>query len=74
VRTARAERLRQALRNNTPPASLPPSEATIVTWFEDHWKRRNCRSPSALPSSNQAARSPFGYRAFIAYQEGRYER
>src|SRR6202795_1103095 len=32
VRTARAERLRQALRNNTPPASLPPSEATIQPW------------------------------------------
>lgn len=32
VRTARIERLRQALRNNTPPASLPPSEATIEPW------------------------------------------
>jgi malate synthase len=32
VRTARAERLHQALRNNTPPASLPRSEATIQSW------------------------------------------
>src|ERR1700693_515242 len=32
VRTARGERLRQALRNNLPPASLPPSEATIQPW------------------------------------------
>src|SRR3984893_3190897 len=32
VRGARAERLRQALRNNAPPASLPPSEATIQPW------------------------------------------
>ncbi|HLW72325.1 MAG TPA: hypothetical protein VKS22_17100 [Candidatus Binataceae bacterium] len=32
VRIARAERLRQALQNNTPPASLPPSEATIERW------------------------------------------
>jgi malate synthase len=32
VRTARVERLHQALRNNTPPASLPPSEATIQSW------------------------------------------
>jgi malate synthase len=32
VRTARTERLRQALRNNTPPRSLPPSEATTQAW------------------------------------------
>src|SRR5450631_1501307 len=32
VRTARAERLHQALRNHTPPGSLPPSEATIQSW------------------------------------------
>jgi len=32
VRAARAERLRRALQNNTPPASLPPSEATIQPW------------------------------------------
>jgi malate synthase len=32
VRTVRAERLHQALRNNLPPASLPPSEATIEPW------------------------------------------
>jgi malate synthase len=32
VRATRAERLRQALRNNMPPASLPPSEATIEPW------------------------------------------
>src|ERR1700687_3236289 len=32
VRTTREKRLRQALQNNTPPASLPPSEATIEPW------------------------------------------
>jgi malate synthase len=32
VRVARAERLRQALRNNTPPAPLQPGEATIQPW------------------------------------------
>jgi malate synthase len=32
VRIARAERLRQALRNHTPPKSLPPSEATTKDW------------------------------------------
>ena len=32
VRTARAERLRQALRDNAPPTSLPPSEATLEPW------------------------------------------
>src|SRR5260370_29536814 len=32
ARAARAERLRQALQNNAPPASLPPSEATIQPW------------------------------------------
>src|ERR1700722_9796025 len=32
VRTARAERLHAALRNNTPPAALPASEATIQLW------------------------------------------
>jgi malate synthase len=32
IRVARAERLRQALRNHVPPASLPPSEATIEPW------------------------------------------
>jgi malate synthase len=32
LRTMRTERLRQALRNNRPPASLPPSEATVETW------------------------------------------
>jgi malate synthase len=32
VRDARAERLRQALRNHTPPSSLRPSEATTEPW------------------------------------------
>jgi malate synthase len=32
VRTARAERLRQALRNKAAPRSLPPSEATTQPW------------------------------------------
>jgi len=32
VRTARTERLFRALRNNAPPASLPPSEATSQPW------------------------------------------
>jgi malate synthase len=32
VRTVCAERSHQALRNNTPPASLPPGEATILPW------------------------------------------
>src|ERR1700677_5273986 len=32
VRTARAVRLQAALRNDTPPAALPPSEATIQSW------------------------------------------
>jgi malate synthase len=32
LRTARAERLRQALRDNTRPMSLPPSEATLEPW------------------------------------------
>ncbi|HTT76929.1 MAG TPA: hypothetical protein VMF50_13255 [Candidatus Binataceae bacterium] len=32
VRTARGDRLRAALRNHTPPASLPPSEATTEPW------------------------------------------
>jgi malate synthase len=32
LRTARAKRLRQALRDNMRPASLPPSEATLEPW------------------------------------------
>ena len=32
LRTARAQRLRQALRDNMPPASMPPSEATLEPW------------------------------------------
>jgi malate synthase len=32
LRVGRVERLRQALRNNTPPAPLPPGEATIEPW------------------------------------------
>ena len=32
LRKARAERLRLALRDNMPPASLPPSEATLEPW------------------------------------------
>jgi hypothetical protein len=32
LRTARAKRSRQALRDNMPPASLPPSEATLEPW------------------------------------------
>jgi malate synthase len=32
LRTARAEHLRRALRDNTPPASLPSSEATLEPW------------------------------------------
>jgi malate synthase len=32
IRTARGDRLRQALKNRMPPASLPPSEATTELW------------------------------------------
>jgi len=32
LRRVRAERLRRALRENLPPASLPPSEATVEPW------------------------------------------
>ena len=32
VRGARQQRLHEALRNHTPPASLPPSQATLESW------------------------------------------
>jgi malate synthase len=44
IRTARTERLHHALRNDRPPASLPPSEAT-----EQPWQVLDLPAPLTLP-------------------------